>query len=43
MTRGDLTRWLENSQAFKPGNRMPPHLVPRDQLGDLVAYLETLE
>ena len=43
MTRADLARWLENSQAFKPGNRMPPHLVPRDQLGDLVAYLETLE
>ncbi len=43
MTRDDLTRWLENPQAFKPGNRMPPHLVPRDHLPQLVAYLETLK
>jgi cytochrome c oxidase subunit 2 len=43
MTRDALTRWLENSQAFKPGNRMPPHLVPREQLPELVAYLETLQ
>jgi cytochrome c oxidase subunit 2 len=32
-----------NSQALKPGNRMPPVEVPADQLPDLVTYLQSLE
>jgi cytochrome c oxidase subunit II len=41
-TKGHLAGWVVNSQAHKPGNRMPSiSLAPRD-LQDLLAYLETL-
>jgi cytochrome c oxidase subunit 2 len=37
---GNLTGWIEDAQAYKPGNKMPPiHLGVAD-LRALVAYLE---
>jgi cytochrome c oxidase subunit 2 len=40
--RDALANWIRDSQAFKPGNLMPPHALPGDDLEALVAYLETL-
>ena len=42
MTRDHLARWIANSQAIKPGNRMPPVPLDGNDLAALVAYLETL-
>jgi len=42
-TRAELARWIVDSQAIKPGNKMPDIRVTRAQLRALVAYLETLE
>ena len=42
--RGTLIGWIGNSQAIKPGNRMPPYTVlPGDDLQALAAYLEGLK
>jgi cytochrome c oxidase subunit 2 len=41
-TRANLTRWLRDPQAVKPGNRMPPHVVSRDDEQAIVAYLRAL-
>jgi cytochrome c oxidase subunit 2 len=39
---GTMTGWIGNSQAIKPGNRMPPFTVlSGDELRALAAYLET--
>jgi cytochrome c oxidase subunit II len=42
MTRDHLARWIADSQAIKPGNRMPPVPLDGNDLAALVAYLETL-
>jgi cytochrome c oxidase subunit II len=41
-TRGYLSRWIVDSQHFKPGNEMPNFQLSGPQLNDLVAYLEGL-
>lgn len=39
--RGTMMGWIGNSQAIKPGNRMPPYTVlSGDDLTALAAYLE---
>jgi cytochrome c oxidase subunit 2 len=40
--RGNLTGWIADPQASKPGARMPPQPMPADELNALVTYLETL-
>jgi cytochrome c oxidase subunit 2 len=37
-----LSAWIRDSQASKPGNQMPPNVLPPDDLQALVTYLETL-
>jgi cytochrome c oxidase subunit 2 len=34
--------WIRDPQRFKPGNRMPAHDFPDDELDALGAYLATL-
>lgn len=41
-TTANLTKWLTNPQAVKPGNRMPHFSLSSTDLSALVAYLETL-
>jgi cytochrome c oxidase subunit 2 len=41
--RGNLGGWIVNSQAHKPGNRMPPMYLESADLQALLAYLESLE
>jgi cytochrome c oxidase subunit 2 len=41
--RANLTRWIVNPQAIKPGARMPPSPLTAVQLNALVAYLETMK
>lgn len=40
---GNLSGWIINSQAIKPGNQMPPMDLNSDQLQALLAYLATLK
>jgi cytochrome c oxidase subunit II len=40
--RGYLSRWIVDSQHFKPGNDMPDLSLTSAQLRSLVAYLESL-
>jgi cytochrome c oxidase subunit II len=42
-TRGHLGGWIANSQAIKPGNRMPPMPLPGPEFNALLDYLETLQ
>ncbi len=42
-TPGNLAGWIINSQAIKPGNKMPPMDLNSDQLQSVLAYLETLK
>ena len=42
-TRGDLTAWVANAQALKPGARMPTLELNPEELSAVVAYLETLQ
>jgi cytochrome c oxidase subunit II len=42
-TRGNLSGWIANPQAAKPGVRMPATPLSGDELNALVAYLETLQ
>lgn len=42
-TRGNLTGWIANSQAIKPGNDMPTMTLGAGDLQALVSYLETLK
>jgi cytochrome c oxidase subunit 2 len=37
-----LAAWIEDPQTIKPGVNMPAHLLPREDIAALVAYLETL-
>ncbi len=41
-TPAELTAWIRNPQAIKPGDRMPDLGLSRAQVAALVAYLETL-
>ena len=41
-TFGNLAGWVVNSQAIKPGNRMPPIYLGGQELQALLAYLGTL-
>ena len=42
-TRGNLAGWIIDSQAIKPGNRMPPVYLEGDDLQALLTYLESLQ
>jgi cytochrome c oxidase subunit 2 len=42
-TRGDLTAWIADPQAVKPGATMPRVALASGDLTDLVSYLETLK
>jgi cytochrome c oxidase subunit II len=39
----NLTQWIEDPDAIKPGARMPDFALRGPQLNDLVAYLESLK
>jgi cytochrome c oxidase subunit 2 len=41
-SQADLEQWVMNSQAVKPGNRMPPHRLAAEDLRAVVTYLENL-
>jgi cytochrome c oxidase subunit 2 len=41
-TPGHLAGWIADAQRIKPGNRMPPNILPRPICSDLVAYLRSL-
>ncbi|HEX4440602.1 MAG TPA: c-type cytochrome [Thermoanaerobaculia bacterium] len=41
-TTGHLAGWVVDPQRIKPGNRMPPNVLPSGDLLDLVAYLRSL-
>ena len=40
--RGNLAGWILNPQALKPGNHMPPSMMPSEDLHALLHFLETL-
>jgi cytochrome c oxidase subunit 2 len=40
---GNLAGWIVNSQALKPGNKMPPMDLNSDQVQSILAYLESLK
>lgn len=42
-TRGHLGGWIVDSQAVKPGNRMPPNLLDAESLQAVLDYLESLK
>ena len=42
-TAGHLAGWIVDSQHIKPGNHMPPNLLPAEDLRDLVSYLRSLQ
>jgi cytochrome c oxidase subunit II len=42
-TSEHLESWVKDSQAVKPGNKMPRIDIPQDQINAVVAYLETLK
>ena len=42
-SRSYLSRWIVDSQHFKPGNEMPDFRLTGAQLSSLVAYLESLK
>ena len=42
-TRANLTRWIQNPSAIKPGARMPALPFTPAELNALVSYLETLK
>jgi cytochrome c oxidase subunit 2 len=41
-TPSHLRDWVVNPQASKPGNQMPPNVLPGEQLDALIAYLSSL-
>jgi cytochrome c oxidase subunit II len=41
--RGNLSGWIANPQAIKPGNLMPPSYLESEDLHALVAYLMSLQ
>jgi cytochrome c oxidase subunit 2 len=42
-TRENLTNWIKNPDAYKPGVKMPAYPLNKGQLDALVSYLETLK
>jgi cytochrome c oxidase subunit II len=42
-TPAELAAWISNPQAIKPGVRMPDLGLSRDEVSDLVAYLDSLK
>jgi cytochrome c oxidase subunit 2 len=42
-TRDNLAKWILDSQAVKPGNRMPPNPLNAEDLGALLDYLQSLK
>jgi cytochrome c oxidase subunit 2 len=42
-TREHLASWISDPQAHKPGVNMPAHAFTPEQLGALVAYLQSLQ
>ena len=42
-TSGHLAGWIVDSQRIKPGNHMPPNVLPAQDLLDLVSYLRSLQ
>lgn len=42
-TPENLTRWLQDPQTVKPGNNMPNLKLDQATIGQLVAYLESLD
>jgi cytochrome c oxidase subunit 2 len=42
-TREELTRWVRDPQAIKPGTRMPAVRLSEDDLRAVVAYLKSLD
>jgi len=40
--KGNLSGWILNAPAIKPGNQMPANVLDAQQLNDVVAYLESL-
>jgi cytochrome c oxidase subunit 2 len=42
-TREELTRWVRDPQAIKPGTRMPANRLSEDDLRAVVTYLESLK
>jgi len=40
--KGNLSGWILNAPAIKPGNQMPANVMEAQQLNDVVAYLESL-
>jgi cytochrome c oxidase subunit 2 len=42
-TPDNLASWILNPQRIKPGNRMPAHQLPAEELRAMVAYLMSLE
>ncbi len=42
-TRANLTRWLKNPQKVKEGAHMPNFLLTKNEIKDLVTYLEGLK
>jgi cytochrome c oxidase subunit 2 len=42
-TPDQLSAWLHDPDAFKPGSHMPNLMLTDDQRGDIVQYLETLK
>ena len=42
-TPGNLSAWIANAQALKPGTRMPTMAVSGPELSAIVAYLDTLK
>jgi cytochrome c oxidase subunit II len=41
-TRSNLADWIQNSQRYKPGNKMPGFTLTKTETDALVAYLERL-
>lgn len=42
-TPQNLAAWIRNSSDFKPGSHMPPQNLSKQDLADVVAYLESLK
>lgn len=41
--KGNLSGWILNAPAIKPGSAMPANVMDAQQVNDLVAYLESLK
>jgi cytochrome c oxidase subunit 2 len=41
-TREQLSSWVANPQAFKPGVRMTPNVLPPDDFAAVISYLRSL-